>query len=405
VPSAQLFERVVVAVDVQGFSARNVRRQLLIQDELDRMLTEAAEAASLDRLGWDRRGDGDGEVAVLPADIDLLMIVRRFVTELDQLLTDHNEDHRPETRIRLRIAMNLDSVVPGGRLGHGGKALIDLARLIDSQHARKALDDVAEANLAQIISESLFQRAVVPELGGIRQYQFRKVVVDVPAKGFRQDAYIYLPCGWPERRPVAESPPPPVMKTVFPVRGPWPDSPVTRRPPLGRAEGRSEPESPPVGYDECVTGLLVDLREAMDVREYAKADGLTTRILLEAAGRGKEGSLRTSDAERLPAALLTELDSVWAAASKGGWGFAAQRRSLPESGRVRFHPLSLVFGWRQPDDALPPRYAAFVANAVSELPFFPTLRSPDRENGRDEAWREQWRTTVVSVHIRLHSWE
>jgi hypothetical protein len=93
--------------------------------------------------------------------------------------------------------MNIDSVVPGGPLGHGGTALIDLNRLLDSQQVRMALHEAAGANLAQIISESLFQRAVVPEVGGMRQDQFRKVAVDIPAKGFRQDAYIYLPCGTP----------------------------------------------------------------------------------------------------------------------------------------------------------------------------------------------------------------
>src|ERR1700733_13861195 len=76
-PMVQLFDRVVVAVDVERFSRARVRRQLLIQEQLDRMLTEAASAARLDRSEWDRRGDGDGEVAVLPGDVDLLLIVRR----------------------------------------------------------------------------------------------------------------------------------------------------------------------------------------------------------------------------------------------------------------------------------------------------------------------------------------
>lgn len=197
-PNVQLFDRVVVGCDVQAFSARNVREQRLIQAELDRMLTDAASSAGLDRSTWDRRGDGDGEIAVLPADVDLLLVVRRLVTELDRLLTDHREDHSPQTRIRLRIAMTCGSVVPGGPLGHGGQALIDLVRLLDAAELRKTLDNVPNANLAQIVSESLFQRAVVPELGGIRPEQFRQVTVNIPEKAFYQNAYLYVPCGWPE---------------------------------------------------------------------------------------------------------------------------------------------------------------------------------------------------------------
>lgn len=404
-PNVQLFDRVVVAVDVQGFSARNVRRQLLIQDELDRMLTEAARAASLDRLEWDLRGDGDGEVAVLPANVDLLMIVRRFVTELDQLLTDHNEDHGPETRIRLRIAMNLDSVIPGGRLGHGGTALIGLARLLDSQPVRKALDDAATANLAQIISESLFQRAVVPEVGGIRQAQFRKVAVDIPAKGFRQNAYIYLPCGWPRPRVAAERPFPPAVEALLPRPGPGPGSPVNgpviRRAPSRRAEARHEPEPPPAGYDEGVMELLADLRAAMGARDFTRADGLTTRILLTAAGRNTEGSLRAADAQGLPSALLTELDTIWAAASNGAWGFGAQRRKLGGDGRPAIYlALSVACGWRaNASHSVPRDYGEFCAAAQGREGFFPTLRNPGAEQYR--GWYDQWWATVLAVHARL----
>lgn len=207
-PNAQLFDRLVVGCDVQGFSARNVRQQRLIQAELDRMLTDAASAAGLDRGTWDHRGDGDGEVAVLPADVNLLAVVRRFVTELDRLLTDHNEDHAQEARIRLRIAMASGSVVPGGPMGHGGQALIDLARLLNAPPLRQALTDVPKANLAQVLSESLFQRAVPPELDGIRPDQFRHVIVNIPEKGFYQDAYIYVPGGWPEPAPDPDPPVP-----------------------------------------------------------------------------------------------------------------------------------------------------------------------------------------------------
>lgn len=410
-PNFQLFDRVVVAVDVQGFSLRNVRRQLHIQDELDRMLTQAACLANLDRAGWDRRAEGDGEMAVLPGGVDLLMIVRRFVTELDQLLTDYNEDHGPETRIRLRIAMSVGSVIPGGTLGHGGTALIELARLLDSREVRKALEAVTEANLAQIISESLFESAVVPEIGGIRPGQFRKVTVDAPAKGFRQTAYIYLPGGWPQRRPAR----PPAVEPILPLPAPLPAWPApgtstARQEPPPRAAENHEAEPAAATFGKGIEDLLADLRYALDDHEVARADRLTTRILLEAAQRGWEGSLRTSDAERLPDSLFTELDAAWAAASKGAWGFAAQRRRLAGptgtgSGRVSFHPISLALGWRQSDDTPPPPYAAFFANGVSELPFFPTLRSPDREDGREAAWREEWRATVLAVHHRLQHWK
>jgi hypothetical protein len=396
-----VFERVVVGVDVQGFSARIGRRQLRIQAELDRILAEAAHAANLDRNVWDRTAEGDGEVAVLPGDVDLLLIVRRFVTELDQLLADHNEDHSQETRIRLRVAMNLGSVIPGGSLGYGGEALIGLARLLDSRNVRRALEDVPGANLAQIISESLFQRAVLPAVGGLRPGQFRKVVVNLPAKGFRQTAYLYVPGIWPDQRQARR----PATETIFPNPGPWPRQKVSPEPP-GKDAG---PEAEPVILSETVQNLLGDLHDVLAARRYEEADGLTTQILLEAAQRGREGSLRSSDAERLPDALLTELNVAWADSSGDRWGFAAQRKrlaGLTASSHGLFHPLSLALGWRHSEDKMPPPYPEFVRTAGDpDLPFFPTLRRPEHEYGQDEAWRDAWKTTAVSVHLRLRSWE
>jgi hypothetical protein len=56
VPS--VFDRVVVGVDVQEFSARIGRRRRLIQNELDRIPTEAARAANLDRSAGEQHGRG-----------------------------------------------------------------------------------------------------------------------------------------------------------------------------------------------------------------------------------------------------------------------------------------------------------------------------------------------------------
>lgn len=405
-PNVQLFDRVVVGCDVQGFSARNVRQQGLIQAELDRMLTDAASAVGLDRGTWDHRGDGDGEIAVLPADVDLLRVVRRFVTELDRLLADHNEDHARQARIRLRIAMTGGSVVPPGPLGHGGQALIDLARLLNAPPLRKTLDDVPQANLAQVVSESLFQRAVVPELDGIRPAQFRRV--NIREKGFCQDAYIYVPCGWSPGPPPASGARagwgrdrPPEFLPGITVSGSWPV--ITEDPPPCPSPAR--PVAPPVEYGENIDRLLTELGKTIDARDYARADELTTQILLEAAGRSQEGSLREENAKGLTDKLLTDLDRVWASASNGEWGFTAQRKWLTGSGRVSFTLLSDAFGWRKPDGTPSSRYDDFPASAPDGRPFFPTLRGPDRGSDRGDAWRDRWRITAAAVHSRLQNWK
>jgi hypothetical protein len=179
-------------VDVQKYSARNTRRQFGIQRDLKRILDEAASAVGLDRTLWARHPAGDGEMDVLPHGVDLIAVVRRFVTRVDELLEDFNEDHQAESRIRLRIAMHIDVVIPSD-LGFAGPALVVLSRLLDSDAVKAALAAEPGANLALILSDAVHRKAVLSELGGLRPAQFEATLIDIPAKGFRETAHIHVP--------------------------------------------------------------------------------------------------------------------------------------------------------------------------------------------------------------------
>ncbi len=308
-----LIERFVVGVDIQGFSSRVARRQVMLERDLDRMLDEAAEEARVSRALWERSVAGDGEVAVLPAEVDMLAVVRKFVSELDHRLTDHNEDHHPETRIRLRVAMHIDVITPAA-LGYAGPALIVLQRLLDSAPLRTALTDAPDASLAQIISECLYQKTVVPELGGLRPRQFQKVQVDLSAKGFQQTAYVYVPGGLPApatdrpRKPVR----PPVERSGFPL--PVPARTATRRErhladiPSATAVESPHPAAEPRPLSLAVQELVRELWQALEKRDIYHADLLTTLALLEMAGRRRNGWLRDSHGRDLPGELFTEVD-------------------------------------------------------------------------------------------------
>jgi len=404
-----LVERFVVGVDMQRFSPRVTRRQLKIQRDLDRMLDEAADAAGVGRELWERRPEGDGEVAVLPADVDLLAVVRRFVSELDQRLADHNEDHSPETRIRLRVAMHID-VITRGALGYAGPALVVLQRLLDSAQARAALTESPMVNLAQIISESLYQKAVLPELGGLRPWQFKKVRVDLPAKGFHQTAYVYVPTGW--SAPSADPPPRQPERPAQPSGVPFPISPtrpVPRPKPQRHVPDDPSEQPPPVPEPALgpeVRDLVRQVRKSLEEHEIERADVLTTQVLLEAAGRSRKGCLRNSDGSGLPDTLFTELDTAWAKVSGGVWGFRAQLRRIDgpvPSGSRGFRTLSVAFGWRADEDETVPRYAEFARRAGRGGPFYPTLRNPERE--QYPQWYDEWSATAMSVYNRLQSGE
>jgi hypothetical protein len=255
------------------------------------------------------------------------------------------------------------------------------------------LRNASDESLVQLLSEPLYRRAVLPELGGLRPRQFGKVRVTVPGEGFRQYAYLRLSHG----RPLARVP----ASTGSLLTS------LVQNTPVPRAEALAptlEPDSEEEPLASGVRGLVDGVREALADGAVGQADRLTTLALMEQAGR--EGCLRRADAEKIPDRLLAELDDGWASTSGGWWGFRAQRARLAAlvlSGRRPLRDICLALGWRTGLDDVVPLYAEFVRNAKDgATPFYPTLRNTDREH--DPQWHDEWATTVLALHKRLRDW-
>ncbi|MEJ2858274.1 MULTISPECIES: GUN4 domain-containing protein [unclassified Saccharothrix] len=385
-----LVERFVLGVDMKDFSTRPARIQDWLSTELDRILDETSARVGLDRSRWVRQPGGDGELAVLTADVDLVAMVGDFVRHLDRLLTDHNEIAAPNAAMRLRVAMHTGALKES-RFGFVGDALITLARLLDCAGVRDALDAAPDANLAQIISGSLFDKAVAAELDGLRPRQFRQVEVRV--KSFREIAYVHVPGA---AVPLPPAPPPRLFK--FPEWDfPAPKPPVEEKP----AERPVRQAVAVLGDD--VLKLLDDLRAALGRGAWEQADVLTTTALLTEAGRVEAGWLRFDDGGRLTDRLFAGLDAAWSEHSGGAWGFRAQRDSAPDARTPGyFRALLTAFGWSADGDGTVPPYPEFSLRADRSLPFYPTLRNPARE--RFPEWHDEWERTVVAVHSRLRTW-
>ncbi|GAA4524905.1 hypothetical protein GCM10023192_04710 [Amycolatopsis samaneae] len=395
-----LFERFMIGVDIQKYSDRPTRGHVVLQRELDRILNEAAENAGISRARWERQTGGDGELAILPPDVDLIAVVRGFVNELDIRLAEHNDDHNTKMQMRLRVAMHSD-VMTAGPLGWAGPAPIVTARLLDSKPARAALDESSRAHLVQIVSRPVYQKVVGSGLGGLRPEQFRSVQVAV--KEFRETAYVCVP---------GDSPPSqrPAGKPAFPFRIAFPKRPGPENAPASPGERPAPELGPDPGpEDELDPGTKDRVRqigEFLRDGRVGSADTLTTVTLVESAGRGRNGWLRSADGTGLPLALIAELDAVWAESSGGAWGFRAQQRRLADlglAGRREFREVCVRLGWRAEQDEVSLRYPLFTRQAVESEPFYPTLRNPEREVYPE--WHDEWASTIMSVHRRLRQLE
>jgi class 3 adenylate cyclase len=148
----------VMAVDIQGYSRRSAKQQQSAQTELCRVLDSAAAAAALDRARWDRQIGGDGELSLLPCDVDVAQVIRDFTGGMGSALAALN---RPRTsrRLRVRLAFHYGTAAPG-LLGATGKAPIVTRRLVDADAGREHLRNHPEHNLAVIVSAPLFHEVV-----------------------------------------------------------------------------------------------------------------------------------------------------------------------------------------------------------------------------------------------------
>jgi hypothetical protein len=188
----QLADRFLVGVDVEKYSGKNVRQQDETQRALDQILSKAALGAGLDRQLWATAPGGDGELAILPVDVDMVSVVGRFVSELDDSLHALNEDRVPAAKIRLRVAMHIDTVMHSA-FGWAGPGPIVLSRLLDSAPLRAALASAHDASLVLLVSGPVYHKVVEAGLGGLRPRRFAAITIDNKDKGFHHDAWLYIP--------------------------------------------------------------------------------------------------------------------------------------------------------------------------------------------------------------------
>ncbi|MCE6994050.1 hypothetical protein LZG04_04365 [Saccharothrix sp. S26] len=167
-PLRGLVYRLVVAVDVEGYSKLDALDQSLVQSRLSDVLDVAARKAGLDRDQWYRQVRGDGELAVLPTDADAAWVVAHFTEQLVEALADLR---RAGTPLRMRVAMHCGPLTAGA-FGLVGDAPIVTCRLLDAKVVRDALAG-AEDDLVLVISQQLHDDVVRTRFHDLDPSRFR----------------------------------------------------------------------------------------------------------------------------------------------------------------------------------------------------------------------------------------
>lgn len=191
--SVRLLFRLLLAVDIKGYSARSPRMQLQAQADLLDAMEIAAEEVGLDRERCLQQVSGDGELAVLPGDGDIVTVVGTYAPALERALGKMNGRVAPERRLRVRLAFHHGALImgPPASFGPAGDAPVVVSRLLDARPLRRYLIAHPERNVALIVSDQVYREVVCSGFCALPPKDFLSIRTTI--KGAVYQGYVYDP--------------------------------------------------------------------------------------------------------------------------------------------------------------------------------------------------------------------
>lgn len=191
--TGELVYGLVVAVDIAGFSKLDILGQATSQTLLEDLLDEATAAVGLTRGHWRyRQPRGDGELAVLPADTDVALVISDWTHCLTDALRKLRSASGPA--LRIRVAMH-HGPLTAGRFGPVGEGPIVACRLLDGRPTKIALAASPQDDLVLVVSRQLYEDVVETHFRNLAAERFRPA--RTTANGRTYAGYVCL--GSPKR--------------------------------------------------------------------------------------------------------------------------------------------------------------------------------------------------------------
>jgi hypothetical protein len=179
-----------MAADVVAYSSRGPAEAERVQHDLVRILADGRAAAGIGAADVAPQPQGDGQFTVLPVGLDEAAAIPRLLRGIATALAARNAAG-PGDRMRLRVALHRGLVKEADN-GWVGRAAIAVHRILDSPPLRAALAENPGADYVLGVPDMLFadvlSTADDPPPAG-----FRPITVDLPHKGFLEQAWLYVP--------------------------------------------------------------------------------------------------------------------------------------------------------------------------------------------------------------------
>ncbi|WP_058042714.1 hypothetical protein [Streptomyces roseifaciens] len=190
--------RGILAVDAKDFTGRPAVEHVRITTLIPQLLQQALERAGLGQLWQDQRfANNTGDGFVFGFDPTALpRVIHPFLIELQELLTDYNIHATATGRLRLRVSLHVGPLPDAEAPGDGnGTPRNDTHRLLDSTPVRAILAASSESitQVAAILSQRVFEDAVLSGYTRRHPDHFIEVPATVEGKNFQQRAWLYVP--------------------------------------------------------------------------------------------------------------------------------------------------------------------------------------------------------------------
>ncbi|MFA7763992.1 hypothetical protein [Streptomyces sp. NRRL S-448] len=199
---ARYRRRLCLAVDLRQYSRHGYRAQEDAQYRLRLVVEHALRRSRVLRVRAQQQVQGDGQLVLFPARIDVIRVVPALILGLRDGLYQANRTPGAFGRMRMRAALAVGSVSRADR-GYLGDSVVLVNRLVDSDGVRDALEDEAGSDLALAVPDEMYRDVILPDGRGLAA-EFRRIDVTVLKKDFACGAWLHVPPSAPVRDPRPE---------------------------------------------------------------------------------------------------------------------------------------------------------------------------------------------------------
>ncbi len=129
----------ILCIDIEGFAAphRTDADQIAVRDAFYSALRSAFAGGGLVWEDCYLEDRGDGALVLVPPAVPTHILLAAVSNELAAVLREHNRNHRPEARIRLRLSIHAGEVQDDSH-GMVGQSINLAFRLLDSPSFKRA---------------------------------------------------------------------------------------------------------------------------------------------------------------------------------------------------------------------------------------------------------------------------